>query len=199
MTSLLPVIRIALAYVNVAQYTWKQAMGKIKKAQFKIKKLYESSKEPSFSVPIKKQATAWSYIAEEFLMAASILDKKGPNFIRPRLQLTGHAIECSMKACIASVGAEPPGGSEGHDLVHLYEIIDKNGFHLEDRLQAMIVHLNHHYFQDLVTESRYKIRYPAKTTERLGGVLPIHSDMKAISNTLLVQAARRAPDTLGKM
>ena len=81
-------------------------MSKIEKAQSNIKKLYELINEPSFPIPKEMQALHWAYIAVEFLIAASILDKKGFHFTNPKLQLTGHAIECSMKACIASVGAK---------------------------------------------------------------------------------------------
>ncbi len=171
-------------------------MGKIEEAQSKIKKLYELINEPSIRVPKEMQALHWVYIAVEFLIAASILDKKGPHFTNPKLQLTGHAIECSMKACIASVGTKPP---NKHDLVQLYKVIDKHGFHLDDRLQTMIVHLNHHYYQDLGTGSKFKLRYPTETSERSGGAIPNHSDMIAISNTLLEQAASRAPDILDEM
>jgi hypothetical protein len=141
-------------------------------------------------------ALNWAYVAVDFLTAASILDKKGPHLIGPKLQLTGHAIECSMKACIALVGAKPP---NKHDLVQLYKIIDKHGFHLDDRLQTMIVHLNHHYYQDLGTGSKFKLRYPTETSERSGGAYPNHSDMIVISSTLLGQAASRAPDILDEM
>jgi len=132
----------------------------------------------------------------QYLIAASILDKRGLQFINPKLQLTGHAIECSMKACIASVGVKPP---NKHDLVQLYKVIEKHSFHLDNRLQAMIVHLNHHYYQDLRTGSKFKLRYPTENSERKGGAIPNHSDMVAISNTLLEQAASRAPDILKEM
>jgi hypothetical protein len=171
-------------------------MRKIEKAQSDIKKLYKLINEPSFPIPKEIQAVHWAYIAVEFLTAASILDKKEPLFTNPKLQLTGHAIECSMKSCIASVGACPP---NKHDLVQLYKVIDKHGFHLDDRSKAMIVHLNHHYFQDLGTETKFKLRYPTETSERSGGAIPLHSDMVTISNTLLEQAASRAPDILDEM
>lgn len=85
-------------------------MSNIEKAQSNIKKLYKLINEPSFPIPKEMQAVHWAYIAVEFLTAASILDKKEPHFTNPKLQLTGHAIECSMKACIASIAAKPPVG-----------------------------------------------------------------------------------------
>ena len=171
-------------------------MSEIEKAQSNIKKLYEVISEPSFPIPEEMQALHWAYIAVDFMTAASILDNKGPLFTNPKLQLTGHAIECSMKACIASVAVKPP---NVHDLVQLYKVIDKNGFHLDDRSQALIVHLNHHYYQDLGTGTKFKSRYPTATSERSGGSIPSHSDMVAISKTLIEQAASRVPDILDEM
>ena len=171
-------------------------MSKIEKAQSNIKKLYELINDPSFPIPEEMQALHWAYIAVDFLTAASILDKKGPHFTNPKLQLTGHAIECSMKACIASVAVKPP---NKHDLVQLYKVIDKHGFYLDDRSQALIVHLNHHYYQDLGTGTKFKLRYPTETSERSGGSIPPHSDMVAISSTLIEQAASRVPDILDEM
>ncbi|MCU7920279.1 MAG: hypothetical protein KZQ95_18255 [Candidatus Thiodiazotropha sp. (ex Epidulcina cf. delphinae)] len=171
-------------------------MSKIEKAQSKIKKLYELVNEPSFPIQKEMQVLHWAYIAVNFLTAASILDKKGHYFINPKLQLTGHAIECSMKACIASVAANPP---NKHDLVQLYKVIDKHGFHLDDRSQALIVHLNHHYYQDFGTGTKFKLRYPTETTESLGGAYLHHSDIVAISNTLIEQAASRVPNILDEM
>ncbi len=171
-------------------------MSKIENTQNKIKKLYEFTSEPSFSIPKELQAYELAHIAIEFLAAASILEKKRHHLINPQLQLTGHAIECSMKACIASVSAKP---SNSHDLVKLYKIIENNGFRLEDRLQAMIVHLNHSYYQDLRTGTKFKLRYPTETSENSGGTYPLHSDMVAIINSLIDQAARRVPDTYQEM
>jgi len=171
-------------------------MSKIEKVRNNIKKLYKLINESQFQIQEEIQALHWAYIAVDFLTAASILEKKGFHFIKPKLQLTGHAIECSMKACIASVGAKPP---NKHDLVQLYKVLDKYGFHLDDRSKAMIVHLNHHYYQDLGTGTKFKLRYPTETTEGSGGAIPVHSDMVAISNILLEQAASRVPDILDEM
>ena len=101
-----------------------------------------------------------------------------------------------MKACIASIGAKPP---ICHDLVKLYKDIEKHGFHLDDRSQALIVHLNHYYYKDLGTGTKFKLRYPTETSERSGGAIPPHSDMEVISNTLIEQAASRVPDILKEM
>ena len=171
-------------------------MSKIEETQRKIKKAYKLSNGSAEEISERMQALYWAYIAVEFLTAAAILDKKGPHFIRPMLQLTGHAIECSMKACIASVAHEPP---KNHDLVQLYKVIDKHGFHLDDRAQALIVHLNHNYYQDLGTGTKCKLCYPFETSERTEGAIPPHSDMVAISNSLIEQAASKVPDILAEM
>jgi len=171
-------------------------MSTIDQAQGKIKKLYERFGASSVQIPKQLQSVEWAYIAIEFLAAASVLDKKEPHFTKPRLQLTEHAIECAMKACITSVAKKPP---NTHDLVRLYREIEKLGFSLDNRSEAWIVHLNHHYYQDLGTGTKFKLRYPAESAERTGGTIPPHADMVAISNALLEQAADKAPDILQEM
>ena len=83
-----------------------------------------------------------------------------------------------------------------HDLVKLYKVIEEKGFRLDTRSQAMIVHLNHHYCQDLGTKTRLKVRYPTEKSESKGGAIPLHSDMVAISDALIEQAANRIPENL---
>lgn len=173
-----------------------QYMSKIEKVQREIKKLFELNNKNSYQIPKEMQAFSWACIAIEYLTAASILEQKEPHFTLPKLQLTGHAIECSIKACIASVGAKTP---KEHDLVKLYKIIEKHGFHLDDQYQAFICLLNHYYYQDLGTGTKFKSRFPPKNSEGLGGPIPCHSDMEFISNTLLEQAASRVPDNLAEL
>ncbi len=166
-------------------------MSNIERIQNRLKKLHELPGEPSLPIPKELQAYEWALFAIEFLAAASILDQKYPHFQGPKLQLTGHGIECSMKACIATVSAKIP---ITHDLVKLYKVIENHGFHLDDRLLAMLVLLNHAYYQDLGSGTKFKLRYPAEMTEGSGVSIPYHSDMEIISDSLIEQAASRAPD-----
>ena len=51
----------------------------------------------------------------------------------------------------------------------------------------MIVHLNHHYFRDLDTNTKYKVRYPTNNAERLGGVVPEVYRYKEVLKSLTKQ------------
>jgi len=171
-------------------------MSNIDNIQRKIRKIYASEGLPSGKTPIQLQSIEWSYRAIDYLVAASVLEKKGLYFSHPKLQITGHSIECALKACISSVGNKP---QNTHDLVRLYREVEKLGYQLDSKYQAMIVHLNHLYFQDLGTGTKFKLRYPTDSLEGIGGAIPSHDDMASICKSLLKQAADKAPDILKEM
>jgi len=130
--------------------------------------------------------------AKEYISAASLLDAEAPQHILPRFQLTGLAVELSLKACLASVGFSPPRGHDGHDLCKLYDLVQAQGFELNEELQyAAIVHLQHLYYQDLGTGAKYKVRYPPDRSESMGGALPQASTFVSVVNTLLNQACSK--------
>ena len=69
-------------------------------------------------IPLHLRARILCSYAKEYASAAAVLESSGPQHILARTQLTGHALELAMKACVAAAGKEPPRGQEGHDLVH---------------------------------------------------------------------------------
>lgn len=155
----------------------------------RVKQLYEGSEVRSTRVPLAMQAYDWARLATSYIGAASILEQQPPpKFCLPRLQLTGHAMECSLKACLAAADKRPP---KYHDLVRLCMAAGGYGFALEDRKLAMIVHLNHFYYQDLGTGSRFKTRYPTQTFERCGGGMPSHSTFVEIVWEVIGHARQR--------
>lgn len=153
-----------------------------------IERLYLNTNEPKVDVPLELQAIELAHFARDYIAAASVVAEQTPALWLPRLQLTGHAVELSLKACLASAKSIPP--SE-HDLIKLYQKVEECGFQLTSRDVAAIVHLRHFYFQDLATETKYKTRYPSKKFERLGGSVPSHSTFDTIVNSLLEQAKTR--------
>jgi HEPN domain len=153
-----------------------------------IKRLYEGAEEPSIEIPLALQAYLLAHVAAEYIGAASILEKESPRFWLQTLQLTGHAMECSLKACLAAANVQPP---NKHDLVELCKLAGAKGFTLDDPNLAMIVHLNHLYYQDLATGTKFKTRYPAKAVEQLGGAVPSHSTFVAIIRGIVEQARQR--------
>ena len=105
----------------------------------------------------------------------------------PVLQLTGHAVELSLKAFLASRGIEPP---HGHDLLALYKQVEGENCKLEKPTIAALVHLCHHYFRDLSTGTTFKMRYPTKTDERVGGAVPENAVYTSLVESILLLASQ---------
>jgi HEPN domain-containing protein len=174
----------------------RRQMHKIDEIQAKLKRLHQNLPNSSLQVPKDLQSVEWAYIAIEYLVAAGILNRKDSHFLRPQLQLCGHAIECCMKACITSIGKSP---TTTHNLVKIYRDIENLGFKLDERSQALLVLINHLYFQDLATSSKFKLRYPTESSEGLGGSIPTYEDISSICDSLIGQAGENAPESLKVM
>ncbi len=160
----------------------------IRSLQRRIERIYQSAKGNTAAVPTYLQVIEWIAFANDYIAAASILDAQAPQHWLPQLQLTGQAVECALKACIRSVNVEP---SKSHDLIDLYEVAVGYDFRLNSPDQAALVHLNHFYFQDVATGTRFKARYPTPQTERLGGAVPTNATFLSIVDRLTQQAARK--------
>ncbi len=154
----------------------------------KVQRLYERTDRATVDVPLALQAKELAHFARDYIAAASILEREVPQYWLPILQLTGHAVELSLKACLASANSVPP---SGHDLIDLYRQAEKLGFQLDAAKFAASVHLRHFYFEDLSTGTRYKARYPTRQDERLGGAVPSNSTFTATVDTLLDQAPQK--------
>ncbi len=163
-------------------------MTNVDQIHSRLKRLYEEFEKSSIRVPLALQAYELAQVAAEYIGAASVLEKESPRFWLPTLQLTGHAMECSIKAYLAAADSPPP---SKHDLVELSKIAGASGFALDDASLAMIVHLNHLYYQDLATGTKFKTRYPARAVEQLGGAVPSHSTFVAIIRNIVEQARQQ--------
>lgn len=163
-------------------------MATIEQLHERLKKSHAEPTGQAVAVPLPLQSYLLAGRAEEYIGAASVLDQARPRYLLPMLQLTGHAIECTFKACLAIAELTPP---NSHSLVELCSMAVKAGFRLEDRDLAMLVHLHHLYYEDLTTGTRFKARYPTRTVESLGGSIPDHSTFVSIIRSLHVQIADR--------
>ena len=163
-------------------------MTAIEQIRCKIETIYQAIKEPKVNVPLALQVRQWISFAEDYIGAASILEREAPQHWLPLLQMTGQAVESSLKACLAAANIDPP---NHHDLIQLYELAAELGFRLDDSNLAAIVHLRHFYFQDLATHTRFKTRYPTKLNERLGGAVPSNSTFVSVVHSLTQQATQR--------
>jgi len=151
----------------------------------KISSLYRLLPEDDTPIPLELRSGSMGLRAKDYICAAAIIENNGFQHYLPQIQLTGQAVELALKSCIASVGIEPPRGYRGHDLVALYRTVQAHGFEIEEREFAAIVHLNHIFFEDLSTDTRYKSRYPADNNENLGGVVPKNEVYDAIVKKLV--------------
>jgi hypothetical protein len=154
----------------------------------KIQDLYRIPGAAPVDVPLGLHAREFGYLARSYIAAASVVDSHAPQHWLPILQLTGQAVELSLKSCLASAGSVPP---SGHDLIDLYRQSAALGFALDAPMFAAIVHLQHFYFMDLATGTRFKARYPTKRRERLGGAVPSNAVFSSIVDALLDQARQR--------
>jgi hypothetical protein len=164
----------------------------IRKAIERIYQFYESANQGR-EVPLRLQARPMTHFAQDYIAAAAVVSEHSPQRVLPMLQLTGHAVEVSLKACLASAGVHPP---TGHDLLELYGQAHELGFELDAPAYAAIVHLQHFYFRDLATGTKFKSRYPTKRTETLGGSVPDNSVYTAIVSSLCEQAYQRGADDI---
>ena len=134
--------------------------------------------------------------ARNYMLAANKLGDPfaDGNFamLLPKLQLTGHAIELALKACIQSRTGTFP---HGHNLTELYRTAHAVGIRLSRRDFAYIVHLGHFYSEDLVTGTRHLARYPAKGEGASGSIPPAES-FTAIVNCLLDQVSPPSPPSI---
>jgi|GEM_PF-6392235 len=144
-------------------------MTKIRDIQRQIQKLYEGLGEPAYELPLPLRVKEFISFAKEYSAAATLIAEKAPQLMLARLQMTGQSVELALKACLAARGIEPP---LDHDLVKLCESASSNGYCLSDFELAAVVHLSHFYHRDLETSTKFKLRYPTKRTERLGGAIP---------------------------
>jgi HEPN domain-containing protein len=161
----------------------------IEQIQQKIAKIYQAIEvQPVVNVPPTLQVRQWASFAKDYIAAASIVEKEAPQHWLPVLQMTGQAIESSLKACLVAANTEPP---NQHNLVNLYRLAAELGFQLADSDMAAIIHLQHFYFQDLATGTRYKARYPTNISEPLGGAVPSNATFVSIIHSLIEQAEQK--------
>jgi HEPN domain-containing protein len=116
----------------------------------------------------------------------------------PVVQLAGHAVELSLKACLVSENVWPPKGEKGHDLAELCKQVRGLRFKLENKEIAQIVDLQQLYLEDMTTRTKYKARYPAMKPESLGTSSFQIELLKSIVQNLCKQAKERAERSKAK-
>ena len=127
----------------------------------------------------------WRIYAKEYLSASEALIERDPPPFQPWIQVSGHAVECSVKSFLCASGQPVP---EKHDLIGLLDLAQHCGLIIDDKDTMMLVHLNHQYSRDLHTSTRYKARYPSDRWELIGGTIPQQDFLLRIINDICGQA-----------
>ncbi len=164
-------------------------MDKIDELERKIADLYSSVPEnTSVEATLPMLVEEWMSFSQSYLSSAETVEKDKPQNWLPIRQLVGQSVELALKACILSTNETP---RHGHNLIEFMRICYDKGFEIEDPEIAAIIHLNHFYFKDIFTESKFKSRYPTNSNEALGGVVPEVKTYANIVNSLYEQAKQQ--------
>jgi hypothetical protein len=156
----------------------------IEEIERKISQIYTSSNNEDLQKnELPRQAVILVGYSEMYLAAAKVIEANH-RLILPRLQMTGQAIELLLKACIAGCNHKPP---REHDLIILCKSCVNYDYFLSEADIAFIFHLNHHFYKDVVTKTKYKSRYPTGNNEQVGGVCPEVEKFQDIFDKLKMQ------------
>lgn len=126
-----------------------------------------------------------SIFAKQYIAASEALRDRDPPLTQPWIQVSGHAVECSLKSFICASGQTVP---KHHDLVDLLDLAQQNGLVIEDNDTMMLVYLNHQYSRDLHTSTRYKARYPSDKWEMIDVTIPPQDFLLRIVHDICSQA-----------
>ena len=142
-------------------------------------------KEVSVEVSRQFKAVDFFVFSKSFLSAAEVIEREAKHLFVQRLHLSAQSIELALKAAILSCNVEP---KETHDLVKLASKLELLGFSMKQIEISSIVLLNHYFYQDLSTATKFKTRYPTEKQENLGGPVPDFQTIKELFNSLVAQA-----------
>jgi len=141
---------------------------------------------PGKPIPIFEKVQHWSHLAKQYLLASDYLRTRDVLLLQPWFQVTGHAIECSVKAFICAVGSKVP---THHDLIKLLDIAVASGLVADKDDVVRVISINHIYYRDLQIKTRYKARFPSDRWEPIAGSIPEQRVLSRIVNEFCTQAA----------
>ncbi len=149
-----------------------------------------------FSLPGEERSISWrvrdwNSFAEEYMVAATCLHEQDDLRVRARLQVSGHSVECALKACLASTNAPVPGT---HDLTSLCSQVENAGFHVTELQAIALFQLSLHYFRDIGTGTKFKARYPTEKAEAKRAPVPEHQALSELVESLRTQSLRKIGD-----
>ena len=115
------------------------------------------------NVPRYLHAVEWLGRSDMYLAAAEELAREPDLFSFARIQLSGHAIECALKAAIVTFGRRPE--RHHHDLSVYADTALALGVRMSEPELVIIVNVNQHYFRSLWSGAKFKARYPTEKFE----------------------------------
>jgi len=127
-------------------------------------------------------------MSKKFLSSSGVLQKESAEFSLVCLHLQGQAVELAIKGYILSCKVEP---KTIHDLVALTSKAESLGLQLKQMEASSIVLLNHYFYQDLTTKTKFKTRYPTKLQETTGGPIPDQTVTFGLYDSILEQAKKQ--------
>lgn len=141
---------------------------------------------PGNPVPRFEKVRHWSHFAKQYLLASEYLRTRDVPLLLPWFQVTGHAIECSVKAFICAVEEHVP---KSHDLVKLLDTALASGLLACRDDVVHVIEINHIYSRDLQSQTSYKARFPTDRWEPISGSILEQQILARIVNDFCKQAA----------
>lgn len=130
----------------------------------------------------------WIGFSQIYFRASVVVQAESKFKTPASIYLSGHGIECAIKACIIAGGEDPP---KTHDLVSLMARAEEKGYRAWEGDLWDIVRLNWYTFADPEKKARLKARYPLEHPKMDAMAPPDAIETVRAGSELLAQAARQ--------
>ena len=161
-------------------------MSLVETTKNKLEKVFRDNRFLDIRKP-HNEALALEYFlrSKEFLSSAVVVENEAKGLSMPCLHLQGQSLELALKGFLLASKVEP---NKVHDLVKLTSKAENLGLELKQIEASMIVLLNHYFYQDLTTSTKFKSRYSARSQETTGGPIPDQKVVVDLQNSIFLQA-----------
>jgi HEPN domain-containing protein len=130
----------------------------------------------------------WMFFAQQYIEAATLLDDSPIADNVAKLQLSGHALECALKAFLLAATQSTP---KTHNLLALGKSAEEAGCHVTEMQAIAVFQLSLSYSIDIATNTRYKARYPTHEFESKVRATPFHDSVAELVANVLAQVESR--------
>lgn len=164
-------------------------MSLIEETKIKLEKIFLNYGFNDKRKPHKEAYVLSHFLkSKEFLSASIILKNESLKLSQPYLHLQAQSVELALKGYLLACGEEP---NKIHDLVKLTSKAEAVGLKLDQLEASSIVLLNHYFYQDLITETKFKSRYPSELQETVGGPIPDVETIVGFYESISLQAKEK--------